>query len=97
MKLKMMEFDMFPARGFAHMMIMLMMMTMKMRVLIMMESHLLPAQSLSLLLRCPHHPMLVPLLQAGSAHTFHLKGFTLTPLSPVYTKYQPTLLILGCF
>ena len=76
-----MEFDMFPARGFAHMMIMLMMMTMKMRVLIMMESHLLPAQSLSLLLRCPHHPVLVPLLQAGGANTLHLGHFTLSKIS----------------
>ena len=41
---------------------MIVMMTMKMRVMIMMESHLLPAQSLSLLLRRPHQPMLVPLL-----------------------------------
>ena len=94
-----MEFDISPAKGFTHMMIMLMimMMTMKMRVLIRMKSHLLPAQSLSLLLRCPHHAVLVPLLQAGSAHTFHLEGFTFAPFLPVNTKNQPTLLVLGCF
>ena len=36
------------------------------------EPNLFPVQSLSLLLGSPHHPVLVPLFKAGSAHIFDL-------------------------
>ena len=75
-------------------MLMIMTMTMKMRVMtkMMMEPDLLPAKSLSLLLWRPHHPMLMPFLQACSAHTFHLEGFTF--LDRFYQKFNQYCLVL---
>ena len=65
----------------------------------MMEDYLFPAKSLSLLLRRPHHPVLVTLLQARSANTLYLEYFTKLTISgwQLLLKTQSTLPSLGCF